>query len=293
MQDVKSKTSSEGGDTSISHTDNTVPAISLESRDDVMKENDDSVNLSDSKDTTNSEKVNSLEQENTTLQVVIRTLYSKGKEFTSKLFQRSFFDVAQTPKFMQDLGLRGDKFTIKYGVISRHLGKDSSHTLTERDWERLPQALQNPFAISKLTDKNDAYRIYTTLQTENGEFIVVGVDVKSVGREIEVNAISTVFGRRNNANLPQNEDVIYKSKEITLEQSALLERPNFVQYPIIQEFSDGKDTTNSKKVNSLEQENTNATKNKNAEWSDIRKTATKSIGFFPKEWAGLNHRLLN
>ena len=166
---------------------------------------------------------------------------------------------------MQDLGLRGDKFTIKYGVILRPFGKDSSHTLTERDWERLPQALQNPFAISKLTDKNDAYRIYTTLQTENGEFIVVGVDVKSVGREIEVNAISIVFGRRNNANLPQNEDVIYKSKEITLEQSALLERPNFVQYPIIQEFSDSKDTTNSKKVNSLEQENTNATKNTNAE----------------------------
>jgi hypothetical protein len=119
---------------------------------------------------------------------------------------------------------------------------------------------QNPFAISKLTDKNDAYRIYTPLQTENGEFIVVGVDVKSVGREIEVNAISIVFGRRNNANLPQNEDVIYKSKEITLEQSAFLERPNFVQYPIIQEFSNSKDTTNSKKVNSLEQENTNATK---------------------------------
>ena len=65
LQDVKSKTSSEGGDTSISHTDNTVPAISLESRDDVMKETDDSVNLSDSKDTTNSEKVKSLEQENT------------------------------------------------------------------------------------------------------------------------------------------------------------------------------------------------------------------------------------
>lgn len=163
---------------------------------------------------------------------------------------------------MQDLGLRGDKFTIKYGVISRHFGKDSSHTLTERDRERLPQALQNPFAISKLTDKNDAYRIYTTLQTENGEFIVVGVDVKSVGREIAVNAISIVFGRRNNANLPQNEDVIYKSKEITLEQSALLERPNFVQYPIIQEFSDSKDTTNTEKVKSLEQENTNATKNK-------------------------------
>ena len=162
---------------------------------------------------------------------VVRTLYSKGKEAASKLFQRSFFDVAQTPKFMQELGLRGERFTIKYGVISRHIGKDSSHTLTERDWEQLPQALQNPFAISKLTDKKDSYRIYTTLQTESGEFVVVGADVKNAGRDIEINAISTVFGRRNNANLPKNEEVIYKSKEITPEQSSLLERPNFAQYP--------------------------------------------------------------
>ena len=176
---------------------------------------------------------------------VVRTLYSKGKEVASKLFQRSFFDVAQTPKFMQELGLRGDKFTIKYGVIARHLGKDSSHTLTERDWEQLPQALQNPFAISKLTDKNDSYRIYTTLKTEGGEFVVVGADVKNAGREIEINAISTVFGRRNNANLPKNEEVIYKSKEITPEQSSLLERPNFAQYPTEQELSADK---GSKKV---------------------------------------------
>ena len=180
---------------------------------------------------------------------VVRTLYSKGKEVASKLFQRSFFDVAQTPKFMQELGLRGDKFTIKYGVIARHLGKDSSHTLTERDWEQLPQALQNPFAISKLTDKNDSYRIYTTLKTEGGEFVVVGADVKNAGREIEINAISTVFGRRNNANLPNSEELIYRSKEITPEQSSLLERPNFAQYPTEQELSEGKDTTISPNAN--------------------------------------------
>lgn len=179
---------------------------------------------------------------------VVRTLYTKGKDVASKLFQRSFFDVAQTPKFMHELGLRGDKFTIKYGVIARHLGKDSSHTLTERDWEQLPQSLQNPFAISKLTDKEDSYRIYTTLLTESGEFVVVGADVKNAGREIEVNAVSTVFGRRNNANLPKNEEVIYKSNEITPEQLSLLERPNFAQYPTEQELS-SKDVPSASKDN--------------------------------------------
>ena len=48
---------------------------------------------------------------------VVRILYSKGKKVASKLFSMKFFDVAQTPKFMQELGLHGDKFTIKYGVI--------------------------------------------------------------------------------------------------------------------------------------------------------------------------------
>lgn len=174
---------------------------------------------------------------------VVRTLYSQGKEVASKLFQRSFFDIAQTPRFMQELGLRGDKFTIKYGVIARHISKDNSHSLSEQVWEQLPQALQNPFAISRITDRENSYRIYTTLETENGEYVVVGVDVKNAGREIEVNAISTVFGRRNNANLSKNEEVIYRSKKITPEQSSLLERPNFVQYPTGQELSDDKGTT--------------------------------------------------
>ena len=196
-----------------------------------------------------------INRDNLSLLDVVKTLYSKGKEVASKLFSMKFFDVAQTPKFMQELGLRGDKFTIKYGVIARHIGKDSSHTLTEKDWEQLPQALQNPFAISKITDKKDSYRIYTTLQTESGEYIVVGADVKNAGREIEVNSISTVFGRRNNANLPKNEEVIYRSKEITPDQSSLLKRPNFAQYPTEEELSESKDTTNSQTTNELEEKN--------------------------------------
>ena len=182
------------------------------------------------------------EEEKATLIDVVKTLYTKGKDVASKLFSMKFFDVAETPKFMQDLGLRGKKFTIKYGVISRHFGKDGSHDLSERDWEQLPDALQNPFAIARLTDKTDSYRIYTTLQTEGGEYVVVGVDVKNADRDIEVNAISTAFGRRTDANLPQNEEVIYRSNEITPEQSSLLDRPNFGQYPTEQEFSTDKDT---------------------------------------------------
>lgn len=174
----------------------------------------------------------------------VRTIYSKGKEAASKLFSMKFFDVAKTPDFMRELGLRGDRFTIRYGVIARHAGKDGSHTLTEKDWEQLPEALQTPFAITRIKDKDNAYRIYTTLQTGTGEYVVVGADVKNAEKDIEVNAIATVFGRRNNAGITTNEEVVYESKKITPEQSALLKRPNFAQYPTEEELSADKDTKN-------------------------------------------------
>lgn len=194
-------------------------------------------------------------EEKPSLLDAVRDLYHKGKEYASKLYSWKFFDVAKTPEFMKQLGLTGDKFTIRYGVIARHLGKDGSHGLTEKEWEQLPKALETPFAISKLSDKEAGYRIYTTLQTPKGEYVVVGVDVKNAGRDLEVNAISTVFGRRENANLPLNEEVIYRSETITPEQKALLNEPNSRQYPSIQELSatkvgdnSGTSANNSEKV---------------------------------------------
>ena len=180
-----------------------------------------------------------------TLGDVIGTLYTKGKEAASKIFGMKFFDVANTPKFMQDLGLGGKKFTIRYGVIARHFGKDGSHNLTEAEWRQLPDALQKPFAIASLSGRERAYRLYTSLKTEKGEYVAVGVDVKNAGRDMEVNSIATVFGRREGAGLPGNESVIYRSDAITPEQEALLSRPNSDQYPSTRELSEGKVTEES------------------------------------------------
>ena len=180
-----------------------------------------------------------------TLGDVIGTLYKKGKETASELFQRSFMDVAETPDFMKRLGMTGAKFTIRYGVIARHFGKDGSHNLTEAEWMQLPAALQKPFAIASLSDREKAYRLYTSLKTEKGEYVVVGVDVKNAGRDMEVNSIATVFGRREGAGLPGNESVIYRSDAITPEQEALLGRPNSDQYPSARELSGRKVTEES------------------------------------------------
>lgn len=173
----------------------------------------------------------------------VKTLYEKGKDVAARLFNRSFFDVARTPGFMKNLGLKGEKFTIRYGVIARHFGKDGSHDLSEVEWSKLPEALQRPFAISKLVDKKDSYRIYTTLQNAKGEYVVVGVDVKNAGRDLEVNAIATVFGRRNDAGLTMHEQIIYTDKNITPNQQSLLDGPNSRQYPADRELSGDKDNT--------------------------------------------------
>lgn len=169
------------------------------------------------------------------LKDVVKAIYEKGKSAASRLYKMAFFDVAKTPDFMKKLGLTGDRFTIKYGVLSRHAGKDDSHSLTEKQWEELPDALQKPFAITRFGGKDKGYRLYTTMKNENGETLVVGVDVKNVGRDMEVNAISTIFGRRGDAKKTQKEDVLYTAENITPEQRSLLGQPNSDQYTGVRE----------------------------------------------------------
>ena len=161
---------------------------------------------------------------------VVKTIYEKGKAVASKLYKMAFFDVAKTPDFMKKLGLTGDRFTIKYGVLSRHAGKDASHLLTEKQWEELPDAIQKPFAITRFGEKENGYRLYTTMKNDKGETIVVGVDVKNIGRNLEVNSISTIFGRRGDAKITQKEEVLYTDEKITPEQRSLLGQPNSDQY---------------------------------------------------------------
>ena len=173
----------------------------------------------------------------------VRTLFEKGKAAASKLFQMKFFDVAETPDFMKALGLTGDKFTIRYGVIARHIGKDAAHEIPEEIWAKLPEALKAPFAITKYyQDENKkvqkGYRLYTTLRLSSGAYVVVSAEVKNVGRELEVNAINTIFGREALSDV--HDELIYKSDTITPEQQSLLNGNNPHQYPATRELSDGK-----------------------------------------------------
>lgn len=178
----------------------------------------------------------------------VKALYEKGKSAAAKLYARAFFDLTKTPAFMNELGLTGEKFTIRYGVIARHFGKDSEHTLPAEIWAQLPQAVKSPFAITEYyTDENKevqkGYRLYTELRLANGSYVVVSVVVKNAGRDLEVNAINTIFGRRS---LSQEHDkLIYTSKNITPDQQSLLDGNNPHQYPAGRELSGRKDNATS------------------------------------------------
>ena len=195
-----------------------------------------------------------VESEKPTFLDVIRTLYEKGKEVASKLFGRSYFDVADTSNLLKKLGLTGDKFTIRYGVISRHFGKDAQHKLPLSVWSQLPKALNTPLIVTKYytnktKTKQKGYRIYTAIQLEDGAFVVAGVEVKNAGRNLEVNAIDTVFSRNNI--IGTQEEIVYESKEMTPEQRTLLDGHNPHRYSDTQESSNASDSKGSKKTTDL------------------------------------------
>ena len=194
-------------------------------------------------DTTGEEEVRPQRDEPALIDVV-RTLFDKGKTEAAKIFQRRYFDVANTSEQLKSLGLTGDKFTIRYGVIARHFGKDNQHDLPVEVWEKLPEALSHPLVVTKYyieKGKQKGYRIFTPIQLNDGSFVVVSAEVKNAGKTIEVNSINTLFGK--NKVSETHDEVIYESKEMTPEQRTLLDGTNPRQYSDTQEsLSTGKDS---------------------------------------------------
>ena len=163
--------------------------------------------------------------------IAVRTLEKEGKQSAARKYQRSFFDVAETPAFMKELGLLGEKFTIPYGAISRHFGKDEDHELTEEEWSSLSEAVQTPFAITKYYTNRSrqcqrGYRIYTNIPKSNG-YIVLGVDLKRInqgkGKPFRlINSITTIFGK--DGNITEFEEIIFFCNSPLLVTSTLVNR---------------------------------------------------------------------
>jgi hypothetical protein len=134
-----------------------------------------------------------------------------------KLARRHFY-IADTPQFMKELGLKGDFFSVRYGVISRHAGKDDDHNLTEQNWIDLCGEITQPFAITK---HGDGFNIFLNIKV-NDNWVLAGTIVQIAGKNIEINVVRTAFGVKSF----KNDEIIYRAEKITPEQAAVLSGTN-------------------------------------------------------------------
>ncbi|NLK45874.1 MAG: hypothetical protein GX297_04380 [Treponema sp.] len=128
-----------------------------------------------------------------------------------------FFKIANTPKELKEIGLTGDEFSIRYGVISRHKSKDTAHNLSVNEWCVLCDKLENADNLV-VTKYNDDFNIYMRIN----ESVLIGVKVQKIHRNLEVNSVRTVFKKE----ILANAEVVFPkgNNKKTPEQEALLAR---------------------------------------------------------------------
>jgi hypothetical protein len=135
----------------------------------------------------------------------IRTILH-GSNAEKEKVKGQFFHISNTPGFMKKLGLTGEYFSVRYGVIARHWGKDEDHDLTEQNWTDLCKKITDPFK----KDKNGrAIKLFSCVKVK-GRSIVVCVNVKNVGKDTSINAVATAYGFRNR---PITGEIVYRVKK--------------------------------------------------------------------------------
>lgn len=158
----------------------------------------------------------------------IDAIQSNDAERKQKYNQRHF-RINKTSDFLKSIGVKGDYFTVRTGVISRHINKDGSHGLGLKEWKDAAMSLSSPFAVTKYDRKDNAFRIWTNAKI-NDSYIVVGVDVKVSGKDMFVNSISTAFGL-DNTGVSKDKIVWYDEKNLSPAQRSVLNGLNSQIYP--------------------------------------------------------------
>ena len=123
-----------------------------------------------------------------------------------------YFHVGETGDILNEYGISG-KITIGTSAVNSHHNEDADH-LDENDWVEVIEKINEPVAITEYGDRGNSYRIYTIVE-KNGKNICVGVDVNSVGRDVNITNIRTAFAR-DIANA-LNERLVYPHSRTELE----------------------------------------------------------------------------
>ena len=136
------------------------------------------------------DKIRQYDQENGTELARFVAFLERGKVYEGN--EAKFFHVGKTGELLQKYGMTGD-ITIGSSPFNERHSKDG-HDLSIEDWTSIVKNINHPIAISKYTKREMSYRIYATARI-NDIAACVGVDVHSMGKNIEVTNISTVFWR--------------------------------------------------------------------------------------------------
>ena len=129
-----------------------------------------------------------------------------------------YFHIGKTGGLLNKYGLFGDITANRRVLSDKRHSKDVFHNLSEELWLEVMESINDPLAIC-LYDGNSRFRVYTTAIIE-GMNVCVGLNVNSVGRNILVSNISTVFGRKiSRLGASTTEKLLYK-KEAAGESSS-------------------------------------------------------------------------
>lgn len=140
-----------------------------------------------------------------------------GTDEEKEELKGSYFTIGYPTQKLKNLGLNGEKFTIKAGPITRKKNKNKEHNLTAQNWKDICLAINKPLIVAKSNNEKDKFRLFVNVKV-HGRFVALGVDVINTRKGILINKVSSAYGRLNN-----NEYTIIDSEEkLTSEQATLL-----------------------------------------------------------------------
>jgi hypothetical protein len=151
------------------------------------------------------DKIRLYDQENGTELARFVAFLERGKVYEGN--ENIFFYIGNVGELLQKYGLKG-KITIGKIVFNKH-HTIVGHELEINDWINAIQNLNNPLAISKYLNRDNSFRIYTTVALD-GNVVCLGVDVRLTRVNVKITSIRTAFWREiKKIGHSENEQLIY------------------------------------------------------------------------------------
>ncbi len=116
------------------------------------------------------------------------------KEYFAKtLNPKNVIEVGIPSSALKEAGVKGEKILLKQSILNRKGGRDSAHEYSYESLASLPEAINDPIMV---IDQGDGHKAIFTELKSGGENLLVALETKQSGRDIEVSRIVTMFGKK-------------------------------------------------------------------------------------------------